>query len=170
MVGAGAVNAHDAAATIALKLLGDVEPVLGWSTPQSRADNVVCVQGLRNHEGKTIIFDSEYPSTLIVRYTPAPAEGSSSETAPQGPCFDRQLSLRVDTGYPESMPAYFRQIAPDQTVQEQSQVHLPLPPHMPALPDCSQLQLAVLAVRVEHLQHTVRGLPQQIVARTMRGI
>ena len=43
---------------------------------------------------------------------------------PKGPCFDRQLSLRVDTGYPESMPAYFRQIAPEQTVQEQSQVRL----------------------------------------------
>lgn len=87
------------------------------------------VQGLHNQQGKTLIYDSDYPNTLIVRFTPAPAEGSSAVDAPKGPCFDRQLSLRVDIGYPESTPAYFRQISPEQTVQEQSQARLYFPPH-----------------------------------------
>ena len=137
------------------------------------------VQGLRNQQGTMIIHDSDVPNTLIVKFTPAPAEGASAVGALKSPCFDRQLSLRVDIGYPESTPAYFRQISPEQTVQEHSQVRHLLPPYARvwgigwtapcscaprASPKCAsswslhllaraahELQLAALPVSVEYL-------------------
>ena len=85
------------------------------------------VQALQEQKGTTMICESETPDTLIVRFTPTSKEGSPSAGSVKSPGFSGQLSLRVNTDYPESTPAYFRQITSDQTVQEQTQVRSTYP-------------------------------------------
>ena len=79
------------------------------------------IQDLTDQEGKAIICDSDIPGTLIVKFAPASPQqvpaGSSMKDLTQ-----IELSLRVDTTYPKSTPAYFRHLTPDQTLQEQAQV------------------------------------------------
>ena len=83
----------------------------------------MCVQGLVEQKGKAVICSSDIPGTLIVHFMPEPpAEGSPSAGSARTSGFSGQLSLRVDTGYPTSTPAYFRQVTPDQTALEQAQV------------------------------------------------
>lgn len=88
------------------------------------------VQGLTEQKGKAVICDSEVPGTLIVTFTPAMPKGAlgSNPAKPEtglGPKQPAQLSLRVDTLYPQSTPVYFRHIVPDQTLPEQTQVLAP---------------------------------------------
>ena len=83
----------------------------------------MCVQGLVEQKGEAVICSSDIPGTLILHFMPEPpAEGSPSAGSVRTSGFLGQLSLRVDTGYPTSTPAYFRQVAPDQTALEQAQV------------------------------------------------
>ena len=85
------------------------------------------IQELTNQKGKAVICESDVPGTLIVKFTPAsrqevPASASTEDMTPNGLTAQGQLSLRVDTTYPKSTPAYFRLVTPDQTLQEQMQV------------------------------------------------
>jgi hypothetical protein len=73
--------------------------------------------------GKAVICSSDIPGTLIVTFmAEPPAEGSPVAGKAKTSGVPGQLSLRVDTGYPTSTPAYFRQVALDQTAHEQAQV------------------------------------------------
>ena len=85
------------------------------------------MQVLTDEEGKAVICESDIPGTLIVRFTPAssqevPADSSMNDMTPDRQAVQGQLSLRIDTTYPKSTPAYFRHVTPDQTLQEQMQV------------------------------------------------
>ena len=85
------------------------------------------MQELTYQEGKAVICESDIPGALIVKFTPAPpqevpADGSLKDMTPDRQTVQGQLSLRIDTTYPKSTPAYFRHVTPDQTLQEQMQV------------------------------------------------
>ena len=85
------------------------------------------MQELTYQEGKAVICESDIPGALIVKFTPAPpqevpADGSMKDMTPDRQTVQGQLSLRIDTTYPKSTPAYFRHVTPDQTLQEQMQV------------------------------------------------
>ena len=85
------------------------------------------IQVLTNEEGKAVICESDIPGTLIIKFTPAPpqevpADSSTKDMTPDRQTVQGQLSLRIDTTYPKSTPAYFRHVTPDQTLQEQMQV------------------------------------------------
>ena len=56
-----------------------------------------------------------------------PADSSMKDMTPDRQTVQGQLSLRIDTTYPNSTPAYFRHVTPDQTLQEQMQVISCLP-------------------------------------------
>ena len=88
------------------------------------------MQVLTAEKGKAVICESDIPGTLIVKFTPAPpqevpADSSVKDMTPDRQTMQGQLSLRIDTTYPKSTPAYFRHVTPDQTLQDQMQV-LPL--------------------------------------------
>lgn len=85
------------------------------------------MQALTNEEIKAVICESDIPGTLIIKFMPAslqegPAGSSIGDMAPHGLTMQGQLSLRVDTTYPKSTPAYFRHVMPEQTLQQQMQV------------------------------------------------
>ena len=85
------------------------------------------MQVLSAEKGKAVICESDIPGTLIVKFTPAPpqevpADSSVKDMTPDRQTVQGQLSLRIDTTYPKSTPAYFRHVTPDQTLQEQMQV------------------------------------------------
>ena len=85
------------------------------------------MQVLSNEEGKAVICESDIPGTLIVKFTPAspqevPADSSTKDLTADRLTVQGQLSLRIDTTYPKSTPAYFRHVTPEQTLQEQTQV------------------------------------------------
>ena len=95
------------------------------------------LQVMTDQEGKAVICESNIAGTLIVNITPAspqdvPAGSSMKDVAPNGLTLQGQLSLRIDNTYPKSTPAYFRQVTPDQTLQEQMRVL----PFSPAIDQC----------------------------------